>query len=384
MQDFKFLQKGFLVWRLLLFIPVVIAYYLLPYRSGFEFTSIWDNISPYFPVSSPLLFSWANFDGVHYLAVAVYGYTTEANFFPLYPLLIRIFATVFDGLRPFGLSFFISGFLIANISFFAGLYLLYKLIRLDFSVFVSKQTIIFLLLFPTSFFFGSLYSEGLFFMLLVASFYFARQGRWFLASILGALLSATRLPGVLIFPALFYELVVCNKNSKNWVRNIFSLFLIPLGLFSYMVFNNFKWGNPFYFIQAQGQMGNNRTVDALIFLPQTIYRYLKILLSVSVSQYEWSVALLELAMFVFISLMLIVAFKKGIRKSYLIFAVLAFLLPVSSGTFSGLPRYVIVLFPVFLGLALIKKRVFKLIYALFSTVFLFILVMLFSRGYFVA
>ena len=50
---------------------------------------------------APELFSWANFDGEHYLAISMFGYKfLEQAFFPVYPLLISIFA------RPFYTEFF--------------------------------------------------------------------------------------------------------------------------------------------------------------------------------------------------------------------------------------------------------------------------------------
>ena len=85
-----------------------------------------------------------------------------------------------------------------------------------------------------------------------------------------------------------------------------------------------------------------------------------------------------------VSLLLYFAWKKKVRLSYLIFSFLAFLLPVSSGTFTGLPRYVIVLFPIYIVLASIKNRSVRRAYMILSSALLFILLMFFARGYFVA
>lgn len=160
--------------------------------------------------------------------------------------------------------------------------------------------------------------------------------------------------------------------------------MLPLGLISYSIFNYYKWGNFIYFIQSQGELANSRAIDTIILFPQTVIRYVKIISSIPIYQYEWWIALLEITTFLFIGSLIYVGWRQKIRFSYLIFMILGFLIPVLSGTFSGLPRYVIVLFPIFIALALIKNKLFKWSYMLISPILLFILLMFFSRGYFIA
>ena len=344
--------KTFVIWRLFLFVPVFLAGYFIIFRTGYL------SINP-----------WANFDGVHYLSIAANGYVNQAVFFPLYPLLIKIFS--------FRNQMFLSGFLISNISFFVSLYFFYKLLRLDYKEKTSWDVLVILLLFPTALFFGAVYSESLFFLLLILSLYFARRGMWFWASVAGMLLSATRLIGIFILPALAYEQYVQKKKFNLW------LLITPICLFAYSLFNFKKWGDWFYFINAHSELGNGRVTNGIVLFPQTVYRYFKIFLSLPVSQYEWWIAALELTSFIGVSLLLYFAWKKKVRTSYLIFSILAFLLPVSSGTFSGLPRYIIVLFPIFIALSFLGERV-KKIWLFISGILLFILTMFFVRGYFVA
>ena len=141
---------------------------------------------------SPLTWSWANFDGVHYLGIAGEGYKlNEQAFFPLYPLLMRYIGAFT------GLDYVKIGILISNVSFFLTLVILYYLLKIDY---LQKAIWIvsFLLFFPFSFFFASVYTESLFLLLVVVSFYAARQKLWWLAGIFGALASATRLAGVFL------------------------------------------------------------------------------------------------------------------------------------------------------------------------------------------
>jgi hypothetical protein len=151
-----------------------------------------------------------------------------------------------------------------------------------------------------------------------------------------------------------------------------------------MLFNYLKWGNAFYFIQAQGNFLNGRSVDSIVLFPQTVFRYIKIFMTVGPGIFEWWIAILEISTFIFVSVMFFVAWKKKVRLSYILFAFICFLIPISTGTFSGIPRYVIVLFPIFIALAMVKNRFIKIAYSIIGFSLLLILIALFSKGYYIA
>lgn len=373
----------FLLWRIFLFIPLVIGEKLLLYREGYDYTNIWKFTKSYPPVESVLLYPWANFDGVYYLSIASNGYTVDnAGFFPVFPLLTRLLAGIFGQGEPFGAIQFFSALFIVNISFFLSILVFYKLLRLDYNHKITFRAIIFLLLFPTSFFFVSIYSESVFLLLTLLAFYFARKKQWFFAGLAAMVLSATRIVGVAIFPALIYELFLQKKTLRS--PSIFSLLFAPLGIFGYAVFNKLQWGDYFRFLEVHGALGNSRATDSIVLFPQTLFRYGKILFSVSPSVYEWWIAMLELATFFCVAILIYIGWKKRIRLSYLLFALVSFLIPASSGTFTGLPRYAVVMFPIFITLVLIKSRWIRFTYVTVSVVLLGLLLMLFSRGYFVS
>lgn len=344
--------KIFFTWRVILIISVFLSTFFITPRIGYEY------INP-----------WANFDGIHYLSIAQNGYVNQAAFFPLYPILINLFS--------FGKYYFASGFMISNLSFFVALVYLYKLLKLDLSQKKSDKTIVFLLLFPVSFFFGAVYSESVFFLFLILSFYFARKSKWGISLLFASLLMATRFVGIFIIPALMYEYYVQTKKIN---------FLVPftsLGVVAYSIFNYQKWGDYLYFIHAHGQLSNGRSVNQIIFFGQTVYRYIKILITLNPNLYEWWISLLEVATFFVVSLLLYVAYKNKVRLSYLIFSVFAFLLPISSGTFTGLPRYSVILFPIFVAISYLNKK-WQNVYIIVSILLSLVLSMYFAQGYFVS
>lgn len=384
----------FFSWRISLFIPLLIGEKILAFHKGYEYTYLWNFIKPYFPVDNIFLYPWASFDGIHYLRIASEGYSNNLGFMPFFPFTINLVAKLFGGYGTFTGSYFFAGFFLANIFFLASLFMLFKLLILDFSKKQAYLVIIFLLLFPTSFFFGAIYSESLFLLLCVSIFYFARKKQWVIASLIGFLLPITRIVGIFIFPALIVEFLQ-QEQIKNWKKfkksrkiNLFLRFLpiifIPFSLIGFSIYNFWQKGSFFYFLSAHGTLGNGRTVDSLILMPQTIYRYIKILFSVPIFQLEWGIALLELSIFFIVFFLLFLAIKNKIRLSYIVFSVLCFLLSTFSGTFSGLPRYSIVLFPIFIVLILISSKAARISYVIASTTLLFILLILFSKGYFVA
>lgn len=373
--------KIFLIWRALLFIPIIFGSFLSNGNSYPFFELGYYKNLPNF-LDFPIFTAWSNFDGVHYLNIASNGYITEARFFPLFPVLIFLLS--------FGNFYFpftyITAILLPNIFLILGLVFLYKLLRLDYPEKISSDSIIYLLIFPTAFFFASVYTESLFLLLSVLSFYLARKGNWLGAVIAGFFLVLTRFVGVFIIPALVIEYLIQNKNlkPKNFLKVTAIILVTLLGLIFYAIFNYQKWQDALYFLHAHSQLGNSRTSDSLIFPVQTILRYLKIFTTFPANQFEWWIAILELFSFLFGLVLLFTAWKKKIRISYFVFAFLVFFLPAFSGTFSGMPRYLIVVFPIFIALALIKSEFVKLVYIAISTVLLFVLIMLFSRGYFIA
>lgn len=394
----KFVISAFLLWQIFLNIPLFFANQQVVLRQGSEYTNVLYFTKPYWPLNHFLLYPWANFDGVHYLTIAGKGYEIDgsnARFLPLYPMLIYAFTYIAGEEQAYGPVAFFSALLLSKIFFLLSLILLYKLIRLDYSEDIAKQAILFLLLYPTSFFYAGIYSESLFLLLSLLAFYAIRQKKWLLAGLSGYFLTITRLVGIFIVPALLYEVYIQEKgDASRKTKSLKSLLLkllkyspislIPLGFLSIAWFNAISWGNPLHFLTSHGSIGNSRSVNTIILFPQTIYRYIKILLSIPVFQFEWWVSLLELISFFIVAILLYVAWKKGIRISYIIFALLCFLVPTLSGTFTSLPRYTITLFPIFIALALIKNKYVKYVYAFLASFLLFLLLAFFARGYFIA
>ncbi|OGM65650.1 hypothetical protein A3A52_02055 [Candidatus Woesebacteria bacterium RIFCSPLOWO2_01_FULL_39_14] len=385
------IMKYFVIWRGLLFIFLFLALYYLPLQKNF----LGGGLENY--LEKPYLWAWANFDGEHYLAIAKEGYKPLTYFyFPVYPISTRLFAGLIGGSFY---SYVVSGLFLSHAAFFIGLIGLVRLIRLDYKKDIAITTVFLLLLFPTSFYFGSFYTESLFLALVVWSFYFARKKRWILAGLFGAIASATRIVGVVLFPALVVEAWGDRRDKedrRNWGMKIFGVFLIPIGLFFYMYYLKSTTGDPLEFLHSVGIYGEQRSTQ-IILLPQVFYRYIfKILPNINYDYFPvvfttW-LEFLTAVLFGGLGLLGILGGLKRLRKirirlSYLIFLVLGYIIPTLSGSFSSMPRYVLILFPGFILMAVYLNEL-KSSYRYFFFCVLFILLgiatALFVRGYWIA
>lgn len=318
-----------------------------------------------------LMWMWANLDGNHYLSIARNGYYEfESGFFPLYPLTIRLITKVT------GLPYLLSALTITYVSFLMFLLVLNRLLSLDFKKDSIIQTMLWLVVFPVSFYLLAVYNDSMFLFLTVTCFYLARKQRWWFAGIAGGLAALTRFAGLALLPALLVEWWL----GKRIRRDLIPLILIPLATLGYFLYIHVWEGNWNLFVTSMGVWRQDRFV-----LPfQTAYRYFKIFTSVPPDSLMYLVALAEFSAVVFAIVVLVKGFKL-VRLSYWVYASVYLLIPMSGGTFQGMPRYIIHAFPVILIFSqlMTKSRWRYLVMAGFFILQL-IFMAFFSRGNFIS
>lgn len=354
----------------------------------------------------PLIWSRANFDGFHYVKIARDGYQhLQQAFFPFYPKLIRFFEKIIG-------DYTISGVIISSISFLAFMYLLSKLLKeVGEDSQTIKKTLIYYALFPTSFYFLSVYTESLFMVWIIASFYLAEKKQWFLAGLVAGLAAYTRFIGVFMVPALIYryyqsvtkrQMIDRLQAAKEAIGNYFSwqylkyliktrlpllksLLGISTGLWGLVVYGFYlhrTFGDFFYFANVRPDFLGGRQVNRIVMIYQVFWRYLKMIFTVDLISYTYFYVWLELLItLLFVFLILYGWLRTKISRSWVIFSAFAFLVPTFTGTFSSMPRYVLVCFPCFITLAKLKLPRF-ILYISFGL--LFGLTTLFVRGYWIA
>jgi len=224
--------------------------------------------------------SLAKWDAQHYLAIAFDGYVeshaglppveTRPAFFPLYPGTVHV-------LSGFGANpalVLIAAYVVSLSCFFAALVLLHRLTVIEIGERYARPALLLLAFFPTAFFFGIPYSESMFLLLAVGAFLAARMGRWAIAGAILALASATRVPGLLlIIPVVLFYLYGPRADREPaagrglWPRYRIGpeaawLLLAPLGIIAFSAYLHFAVGDATAWQHAQAVFGRH-TVDPL-------------------------------------------------------------------------------------------------------------------------
>lgn len=344
------------------------------------------------------LASWANFDGVHYLTIVDRGYVGTGliqAFFPVYPGLIWLLSLLhIDSL--------LAGMVITHLSFIALLVALHSY----FSQQKNTNALILLLVlltFPTSFFFGAVYTEALFMLLVLTSLWAAEKKQWILAGLLAAIASGTRLVGIFLLAGIALEVLQQQQilvkeyvtkfrqtttrlasTLKKRPQILAGLSIAPLGLVIYMMYLAVEFNDPLYFYHVQSEFGGGRQ-ESLILLPQVIWRYVKILLTYRPFDLKYLSFIQEL-LFTAGAYLALYLGRNKVRWSWTGFSLLAITLPTLTGTFSSMPRYVLVALPIFVVItSFVQTSRWKTItWLTVSSCILAFNTILFIQGYWVA
>ncbi len=383
----KYLKYILLLFVVLRIITLLSAWYgitHITFKSSFPYADA--ILEPY---GNPLFWVWGNFDGVHYLMLAKDGYNfglTQA-FFPGYMLFI-------SGLGKLMHNYLLSALLISHLAFIGSLIMFYKLLRFDYNRKISYWALAFYALFPTSFYFLGVYTESLFLLLLFSAFYLIRKNKLWQASIIGIGLTATRLVGIFIIPAFLLEVwqnILIKSDSKLSIisklkqhKSIIYTVIPVAGLLMYMAYLSVYHDDPLLFAHVQSKFGAGRDTTHFILIYQVIWRYIKMFITVDRSNPLYYTLIAEFIFSIGAFTLLIWGWIQKIKPSYLLFSFLALILPTLTGTFSSMPRYVIVAFPIFIVLAQIKSKWTKITILSIFIVLLIIFTIMFTRGYWIS
>ncbi len=358
----------YFLWLLLIKSVAILGYFLLParYQPLSFIKDIWK--------SNFLLWSWANFDGEHYLSIAKYGYQIRHGFpqyafFPLYPLLIKLVAFITR-------DFFLAAKLLSLLFGFTTFYFFNKWLEII-RVKHPLKILLTLLLFPGAVFLHAFYTEALFLTLVAATLYFSEKKHWSLAFTLAALATATRING--LFVALFVLLKFFSQ-TKSWLKTLLATPLSLAGFLIYLVFLFLKTGNPLAFYQAQNYWGKAHPTSPLTL----VSRYLPTITTQFHFDLTHLVVVLEVASLFWGVYLLIASFKsKKLDFAYWVYLTLNLLLPLATGSLGSLPRFLLSLFPAFI---IFDSWPLKKYFSLLISYFLLLAfgIILFTRGYWYA
>src|SRR5205814_3517430 len=123
---------------------------------------------------------------------------------------------------------------------------LFHLARLDLPGRQARRAALLTAIFPFSFFFGLVYSESTFLLFALLAFYGFRTRRWIAGGLCGAVATATRVPGILMLPALAWiAWRAAQPSARERLRAAGGLALAGAGFAAYSVYIFRLTGNPF-------------------------------------------------------------------------------------------------------------------------------------------
>lgn len=310
--------------------------------------------------------TWARWDAIWYLQIARDGYSytpgqqSSVAFFPLYPELTRAGGLLL-GHGDKGLL--LSGIIIANLALVIAMIYLWKLVRLDFNEATARRAILYALIAPTTLFLSAAYPMSLILAIAVAAFYHARVRQWWTAGLIAMLAPLARPDGILLVPGLLFEYL--RQRDLNWRQirsDITPVLLLPAtALAGWMAFLQFRFGDALAFVHVQKAWAASPMWANLS---------------------DWD-ALFGLAAAFFTGALLFLGWFR-LHSSYMLYASMHWLLMVNASRATSVPRYALVLFPVYIMLGLFGHNTrFDRVWTMVSMALATMLLLRFSLCYFV-
>jgi hypothetical protein len=288
-----------------------------------------------------LLGVWQRWDACWFESIAANGYPWQSGavgFPPLYPLLMRLAATFLgSNLTLGGLIVSAAGYVLAMVG-------ILRLVREDFGPGVARRTVVLISCFPTAHYFFLPYAESVFLALIVWTFWFARRGSWLAAGGLALLAGITR------SPALLLGLPLAWIAWQQWRsgRRLALAFLVPaLPVLSFFAFNGYAK------LITGWSYSESLSVWQSVQIPpwEAVARSWRI-----IQRTGNPIETINLVLLGFATLVLLIGWRK-LPFAYTLFLASQLLLIASRSSrispLSSTSRYLLMLFPLFIILALV-------------------------------
>ena len=304
-------------------------------------------------------------DAAHYIRLieeGYQGYTENGQhlflvFFPGYVWAVRLLRLVIP-------STALAGTALSCLCYGGACCYLYRLAGEAYNGRVARDALLYMSLFPFSFFSGLVMTEGLFLLATTGACWYAWRGKWLAFGLFGALAALTRMTGLLVIVVGVIrlleayrplELPVGKSLGRCWKPLLLRLPLTLLpaaGTLLYLLLNLWVDGDPFAFASHQehwhqGYLWISQVVEY-------IGRYLGDNLG---SSFGWAVWAPALALFVVgLALLYWAALRKGHPAGLLAYGFCFFVATYSLSWLLSAGRYLSTCFVLFLFLAKLTQR----------------------------
>lgn len=299
---------------------------------------------------------------IHLIEEGYQGYTEDGQhlflvFFPGYVWAARLLRLVIP-------STALAGMALSCLCYGGACCYLYRLAGEAYNGRVARDALLYMSLFPFSFFSGLVMTEGLFLLATTGACWYAWRGKWLAFGLFGALAALTRMTGLLVIAVGVIRLLeayrpleppVGKSLGRCWKPLLLRLPLTLLpaaGTLLYLLLNLWVDGDPFAFASHQehwhqGYLWISQVVEY-------IGRYLGDNLG---SSFGWAVWAPALALFVVgLALLYWAALRKGHPAGLLAYGFCFFVATYSLSWLLSAGRYLSTCFVLFLFLAKLTQR----------------------------
>jgi len=289
-------------------------------------------------------------DAAHYLTLSHNGYHSNSPscaFYPLWPALINLSSSFLC------VNETAASLLIANLLSGAAFFFFYEIVRTKLSHTIALRAVLLLAFFPGSLFLALPYSESLFLFLILLFFIGLDRCTFWLCAISSFLLPLCRPVGIFILATVLYVAFVNTSEKPNDLERWPSLKLLPLfpitGLAIYFAIMFLSTGNALEGFAAQSAYLADASPRKILDLPGLWTTFTNVQ-----SPFGMENAVFDRVLFVIFLLSLPLTYR--LSREWFWFALPAGVVPALTNSFISYRRYVVIVFPFFVVLALLLRR----------------------------
>ena len=294
-----------------------------------------------------LLDAFATWDGQHYIQIAQHWYQPEhiSNaFYPLLPALMRVVHVVIP-------NWIISGLLITNAAMFGAMATFYAIVKQLWDKETALTAGIAFLAFPTAYYSSLIYNESLFLLLTLLAFWGIYTKRLWLTLLCGILLPLVRPQGVLVLAPLIVVLWSQKNSLSFWLQNTLTTLCFAIGSGVYLFTMHWAIGDAFAGLGAQHVFRSQVALDYVLHPTQWFAQLWPE--GMTFAHFPGKSLLDRLFAVLFVAILYGIYHMR--KSGWFLYALLIGGVPLLTSNLMSFPRYLYLVFPLFVWFAVRYK-----------------------------
>jgi hypothetical protein len=208
------------------------------------------------------------------------------------------------------------------------------------------KNIIFLLVFPTAFFLQANYTETLYIVLASSILILLLKHKYFNASLLGILLTATKVNGISICFVIFLSYLLSHDNKKplDYFKATLYAVIPVIGILFYFIYLQSSFGSYIIFFKSQAEWGRLNGAFSSSYLLNYFEPIIKSIITGDISLLR---RFSEFGSVILAIILLVKSFKK-IPLEVWFYSLIQVIIPIATGSFLSFNRLILLAFPLLL------------------------------------